>query len=97
MTINAATTCDRFRRYAGAPDLEYGMELEINHTLESLPLYKLGDSHFAAGGFTEQRMIFPRYSFGSMDELGSIVTLLTYDLWDAAGIGGKRDWKIGIG
>lgn len=96
MTINAIRTCDNLRRYAGAPDLEYGLQIEINHTVDSLPFYRFGDASFSVGAFDEQRVVLPRYSMGCVEELGSLVTLLVSDLWDAAGIGGDRDWTIRV-
>lgn len=80
---------DRLRKEAGAPDCEYGVEVEFR--IMGSP-YRLQINHWRYHaqkiGFLEQRTTpdMPRLSFGPLAEIDGIVTQIIIDLLDACGV-----------
>jgi hypothetical protein len=87
---NALCAVERFRRAAGAPDIEFGLEFEICINGPEMPVPGYGSSVVSRdlGHFPKDQTIFPRYSVGAFNEFASVTALLENDFWNAAGC----DW-----
>ena len=87
---NALCAAERFRRAAGAPNIEYGLEFEIANEGWGLQIGKYGGSHYGdwLGPFPEGRTIFPRYSVGPPEEFQLLSQTFERDFWHGAG----HDW-----
>lgn len=87
LVTNALCAVERFRRAADAPEVEYGLEFELQVIGEELPVGLYGHNHFGyqLGPFPAGQSLFPRYSIGSPDEFARTTTLLERDFWHTAG------------
>ena len=87
---NALCAAERFRRAAGAPNTEYGLEFEITNEGRGLQIGKYGGTHFGdwLGPFPEGRTIFPRYPVGPPEEFQLLSQAFERDFWHGAG----HDW-----
>ncbi len=87
LVTNALCAVERFRRAADAPEVEYGLEFELQVIGEELPVGPYGRNvyGFQFGPFPAGQSLFPRYSIGSPDEFARTTTLLERDFWHTAG------------
>jgi Putative DNA-binding domain len=86
MAASALLTAHRFRVAAGGDGTEYGLELEILRRAGKLRLARFGGGGWDGVGDIELNpLVFPRLSFGTVDELGLALTVVVGDLWNAAG------------
>ncbi len=84
---NTLCAAERFRQGVGAPEVEYGLEFEINNRGDKLLIGRYGDTTYEdyMGSLEEERSIFPRYPVGPPDQFQSITELFYRDFLDAAG------------
>ena len=94
LVANAQCAAELFRRAADAPEVEYGLEFEIQVIGENLPVGKYGRDPLGdwLGPFPTGQALFPRYSVGSPDEFARTTALLERDFWNAAG----HDWSHAV-
>lgn len=87
---NALCAAERFRRAAGTPHIEYGLELEIRNEGNPLPIARYGNGGYrgALGPLDQGRFLFPRYSIGQQTEFSNLASVIEADFWNAAG----HDW-----
>ena len=90
MTANALFGAERFRRAAGVPGVEYGLEIAIGNLGGELPVggYSGRGQSSWTGPFPGGYTVFPRYSVGQPEEFGSLTAVFERDFWHAAG----HDW-----
>ena len=84
---NGLLAAERFRRAAGAPDAEYGLEVELRVKGGQVPLMGHGGP-LPVGMLKKSREVFPRYPVGPREEFGRLWSLFDRDLWNMAG----EDW-----
>jgi Putative DNA-binding domain len=83
---NALCAAEMFRRGAGAPDIEYGLEFAIaNGGAGDLNVSYYGNPYGELGPFPKGHTIFPRYSIGRADEFQGLAQVFERDFWDAVG------------
>lgn len=85
---SALCAAEKFRRAAGAPDIEFGIEFEIINRGVPLSVGLYGSGHDFGqrlGPFREGRTIFPRYSVGPPSEYQQLSEVFEVDFWHAAG------------
>jgi len=94
MMANALYGAERFRRAAGVPGVEYGLEIAIGNLGGELPIGGYVSDGFRRpfGNFPGGHTVFPRYSVGSPEEFQSLTTVFEQDFWHAAGL----DWGDAI-
>jgi hypothetical protein len=87
IAASSLLAAERFRSAAGAPDVEYGLEIEIRVRGDQVPVsgYGTGRPMRPFGTFEGQRTIFPRYSVGPREEFAKVWSLFVEDFWNAAG------------
>ncbi len=98
LLANSLATIDKFRYAAGAPDIEYALELEIFGFPEVVHLLNL-EGFFGVetlGEFASNPNIFPRYSVGSRAEFDDLIGIVFTDIHDAVGVDGGGDPKLTI-
>lgn len=89
-TVNVLCTADTLRTAAGAPDCEYGIEVELHSRPTRNPIKLMGWStgigfeHETGFGLQRLPLLLPRLSFGPLGELDEVVSLVVNDLCDAA-------------
>jgi Schlafen, AlbA_2 len=82
---NALCAAERFRRAAGAPDVEYGLEFEPASPVD-LPVGPYGGIFYMGTfGPLPAGTTFPRYSVGTPDEFQSLSQAFQRDFWNGAG------------
>jgi hypothetical protein len=82
---NALCAAEKFRRAAGAPDVEYGLELQIASPVD-LPIGKYGGVQFGETlGPLPAGTTFPRYSVGPPDEFQNLSQVFERDFLNGAG------------
>lgn len=89
---SALCAAEKFRRAAGALDVEFGLEFEIVNQGAPLSVGRYGggyDFGDRLGPFRERRTIFPRYSVGPPAEYQQLSEVFEADFWHAAG----QDWN----
>lgn len=99
LLANSLTTIDKFRSAAGAPDIEYGLELEVFGSPEITSLLNFSEFRFdedTLGEFASNPNIFPRYSVGSRAEFDGLIGIMFTDIYDAVGVDGGGDPKLTI-
>jgi len=90
VVANTLTVLDHFRGYVGAPDVEYGMEIEIGPFVSSgEPLYYYG--LFEQNGidrhqFSDLSLLLPQFSVGYRGEFEKLLSMIDIDLYDGLGI-----------
>jgi hypothetical protein len=88
---NALCAAEMFRRAAGTPDVECGLEFEIaNKGAGDLNVSNYGGPDPLGvwlGPFPKGHTPFPRYSIGTREELQSLAQVFERDFWDAVGHG----------
>ena len=88
--INVLRTADTLRVAAGAPDCEYGVEVELHCKPAHASIGLMGWSgQFSSEnrigyGLRRLPLLLPRLSFGPLAELDQVVSLVVNDLCDAA-------------
>jgi len=84
---NTLCAVERFRRAAGAVDVEWGLELEISNKVPKLAVSIYGGSDYGRwlGQLPEGNSIFPRYSIGAPAEFPVLHRLVEQDFWNAVG------------
>jgi len=95
LLANAVIAGERFRVAAGAPGVEYGLDMEIWAVGGECSVLSYGSGSLyegAYGAFPGGQTRFPQYSIGLPEEFPLIVRAVERDLWNAAG----RDWDDGI-
>jgi hypothetical protein len=87
---NVLLAAERFRRAAGAPDVEYGLEVEIRTRGRELQIsgYDRRERHHTLGALSTPAELFPRYVVGPREEFGKVWSMIERDFWNAAG----KDW-----
>ena len=97
---NSLATIDKFRYAAGAPDIEYALELEVFGSPKIPPLLNFRCSRIGEckplGEFASNPNIFPRYSVGSRAEFDDLIGVMFTDIYDAVGVDGGGDPKLTI-
>lgn len=85
--VNTLCVTERFRRAAGAPSIEYAMELEIWNMGDSLNVsgYKRTGYEDFLGPLAVGRTTFPRYSVGHPDGFQELTELIERDFWHSVG------------
>ena len=83
---NSLCAAEIFRRAAGSPNAEYGLEIElfVSHAPTRAGDYHGGHQQFA-GAFQEGSLLFPRYSVGRRDEFQELTQRFVTDFWNGAG------------
>ena len=85
---NALCAAERFRGAAGAPEIEYGLELEVAVHGGPLHIGRYGpglDIDDRLGPFPKDAPAFPRYSIGPVEEFQEVTRLFHRDFWNTAG------------
>lgn len=88
MGLVANTLCaiQRFRTAAGAPDVEYGLDIQLVTSLSALLVASYGGKEY---GVTQPaqgtRHVFPRYSVGPCEEFSALTREVERDFWHSAG------------
>ena len=88
MFCNAVCAAEKFRRAVGAPNVEYGLEVEIlNRGPGELYVsnYSIGPLDNLLGPFPHGDDTFPRYSIGPREEFQKLAKMFERDFWDAVG------------
>ena len=87
LTMNAILTAHRFRTVAGAPEAEYGLEVEIWRTNGDIHVARLGASSGSdmIGTAEPNPLAFQRMSIGPVEEIQKVMANLLRDLVNAAG------------
>jgi hypothetical protein len=87
LICNVLCAAERFRQAADAPEVEYGLELEITTRASGLLIGRYGGSRLGdrLGPFPVGQTIFPRYSVGPTSEFQTLSALIERDFWHAAG------------
>lgn len=84
--INTVEAADRFRTEAGAPAVEYGLEVEI-FAHGSLPVLLYGDAwHQTAGVLNTGHHVYPRYAFGPKESWQDSLLVAHRDFWNSIGV-----------
>lgn len=87
LAFNAMAMAHATRLAAGAPSIEYIIEIELGHPAHyPIELDLLGRSFGRRGTIQSHRFVLPRYSFGAFEELGQLVGLVASDCMNAAGV-----------
>jgi hypothetical protein len=89
---NTLSVLDHFRGYVGAPDAEYGMEIEIG------PFNSSGESLYYYGFFNESgidqfdhlSLVLPCFSVNSRNEFEKLLSMIDIDVYDGLGIRRQR-------
>ncbi len=90
-TVNVLRTAEALRTAAGAPDCEYGIEVELHGKPAADPVGLISWNERSSfdnrigRGLQRLPLSLPRLSFGPAGELDQIVSLLANDLCDAVG------------
>ena len=90
VVCNCMDMLHNFRIAAGAPEAEYGLEVEIIRRGEkpiSTPGYR-GVPYRPLGHLSRDAYLFPRYPIGPLDGFSKIAGLVERDFWNATG----NDW-----
>jgi hypothetical protein len=91
---NTLTVLDHFRGYVGAPDAEYGMEIEIGPFNSSgEPLWYYGffnESGIDRYQFDHLSLTLPRLPVGSRGEFEKLLSMIDIDVYDGLGIRRQR-------
>jgi Putative DNA-binding domain len=83
---NALCAAEKFRRAAGAPDVEYGLKFDIASNA-ALPIGRYGGISFGETlGPLPEGTTFPRYSVGGTDQFQSLSETFERDFWNGAGL-----------
>ena len=106
---NSLSVVNRYREYVGAPDAEYGIEIEIKEFKDSVgrvaELIALGkcptiySGVFADRGLDQYEIpnisvLLPRLPFGDHREFVDLLSAIDIDLYDALGI--RRHWPAAL-
>ena len=89
-SINVLCAADALRNAAGMPDCEYGFEMEVRSRPADSPINLVGWGQRFSGDDTigealrRLPLLLPRLSFGPIEELDQVVSLIANDLCDAA-------------
>jgi hypothetical protein len=83
---NALCAAEKFRRAAGTPDVEYGLECEIVSPRD-LSIGDHGVTHYWQAGLGPLPVgtKFPRYGVGAPDAFPNLIQVFERDFWDGAG------------
>lgn len=93
---NSLFEIDNFRKLIGAPDAEYGIEIQIRDFADQSRQFEYieGSSwywgfFFESGGdqYKVPNLTLPRYSVGSAAEFGDLLSIINTDIYDALGSG----------
>lgn len=86
MVCNSLASLEKFRRAGGAPDTEYGLEIEVTILSHTVQVGRYGSSiENHLGPFPQGKTPFPRYSVGPQSDFGLILSAIERDFWNAAG------------
>lgn len=99
LALNSILTAHKFRRTAGAPGCEYGIEIDVCRTGGALHLGRFGSGMpwEAVGAMERNPLLLPRVSFGATEEIPTIMALIERDLFNSAGADISDEvWKIDI-
>ena len=96
MVGNAMCAAERFRRAAGAPDVEYGLEFEIRVNGSDIPVGSYGRDLIGHdfGYWGTDPIRFPRYSLGEPNDFQAVAALLDRDFWHAIGYDSKQRIEV---
>ncbi len=93
LAVNAILCIHQFRTAAGAPDVEYGLELEVMTVNGDMPLagFWYGSPLAGAmGPLSPNPLVLPprgmRLSIGSPDEFQRLINIILTDIYDAASV-----------
>lgn len=96
--INVLRTAHVLRTAAGAPDCEYGIELEIAIDTAigtvGLVITDQGWNDKVGEGLCRLPLILPRISFGPVSEIDMVLSAILTDLHDAAGAFRDRPLEV---
>jgi hypothetical protein len=86
LACNALVAIEKARQAAGAPTVEYGLDLAIYARLRPLPVGSYRDNSYDSWGpINPPRCILPRYSVGDRSTFEESLDLIQRDFWNAAG------------
>jgi hypothetical protein len=86
LACNALIAVEKARHAAGAPTVEYGLELAIHSHLRPLHVSGYGDHSMEKWGpIDPPGFILPRYSVGDRGTFEELLDLIQRDFWNAAG------------
>ena len=92
---------ERFRRFVGAPSLEYAVEVEILPRNAGVGEGSIGianyDGHYGVGHshlgeLPNNRILLTDYSLGPPEEFSELAAIIEKDFWNS----GNLDWDTGI-
>lgn len=96
LVANSLSAIERLRAAAGAPNLEYALEIEV--VVANHPVYvgRYGRSPFGddLGPIEIGRTIFPTYSVGPPEEFQILAQLIERDFLDLASLGSDVDQLV---
>lgn len=85
---NGMLMADTFRKGAGAPDVEYAFELEVDATTSTIPIMQGGKYERGLLGTPPNRpYLYPRMSLGDWDrDFKRLVEITLRDIWNSCGV-----------
>ena len=90
VAVNTMVCAHRFRTAAGAPDVEYGLELEVMTVNGEMPLAGFSGRPLVDAlpppPLSPNPLILPRMSIGSPDEFQRLINIILTDICDAASV-----------
>ena len=88
MVCNALNYIHRIRKIAGAPSVEYALEIQVMNLGDPLTVYNYGNGYRnrPLGKIRESNTIFPRYSVGSAESFQQLSDVLETDFWNHSGV-----------
>jgi hypothetical protein len=94
---NGLSCADAMRRAGDAPELEYGLEIEVFPAFANLNLVWFFD-HFGEGnmGILDSVAMLPRLSVGAPSVFNTVITIVTNDLRSIVGVG-ETGAKLQVG
>ena len=92
LVSNTILAIEKFRINAGAPGVEYALDVAIDVVGSPIPVMGYGNYPSTLG--CTGGIIFPRYSVGSPSEFQSLGSLVERDYWNHVGQDRKENIKI---
>ncbi len=97
--LQAMHSTDMFRKQVGAPEAEYGLELEIrkfgSDSLRAIYYGLLGNAYgLNQPGIEEPVLLLPRISFGDPSSFNTALNQIDIDVYDA--LGARRQNRISL-
>jgi hypothetical protein len=96
LATNAMCAIELFRCAAGAPDIEYALDIEIRIVGGPILVNRYGDHPYGPyfGPLPEGETRFPMYSLGPRDGFGQVAALFERDFWNLVGVDQVREVNV---